>query len=325
MTDATKLTPIGIEVGSRLRLRWMDLTGMESFGLTLSETIAVAREGRRKEIVTDLADLHERALEEKSTPQALMLNLGRSGSTLVTRQMRRISGCRVYPEPPVVNDALILRNRFRSDGDFIKFVGDLLVVLSAAHCADESNVVLKLSSWNIINADLFAKALPGAKLVLLYRNPLEIIRSYECSPPPWIAVKSKLRSLAGLSCDQIGAAESARNFAIKVLIASISAIKQVPAECFLPVGYSELPVASWSKIAPAFGFEVTATDISGMKEEAVFYSKDRSDRSVFAPRKSAGDWKTPDAPSEVRLCRVFSEMIDHLKGGSNSAPRNLSG
>lgn len=228
-----------------------------------------------------------------------IFHMTRCGSTLAARQFSALPHTFAISEPFAFQHLLE-----RPDPDLDRRARRLRTLL-AAHAAALSPIadtlVIKWSSLMGLYAAEIERALPAVPSAFLHRPATEVLASIAAAPlggrrhvrlehlgrhaPPDLTACPSLevsaRAIAYI-CDQVALAESVRS-----------------------LSYSELPQASWLRLAPHFGIAVGEQERAAMARAAKPHAKDPSRTATFA-----GDaWRGAELQaSDVR--RLAETLVD---------------
>ena len=157
----------------------------------------------------------------------LFFHISRCGSTLLAHLLGTSPGTCVLHEPAVVN--LALGPGDRTAAERVTLLRRLVATCRAEHAPTAGSAVLKCSSWNILHADVLTTAFPDAPVVLVVRDPLEVLVSLLERPAGWMS-----------QWDRIDREERAATAVASYLDAARGAVDQH----WMLVRYEDLPGAS---------------------------------------------------------------------------------
>lgn len=123
---------------------------------------------------------------------AIILHVGRSGSTLLCNLLTNVFGWATLREPEFIN-SLLLRLAANRHTDEREWLGELVARLlqSLGHGVRvgpdgrKRTSILKLSSWNAVLADEFVWRLGDMPVIVLTRDPLATVASFLHHAPHW--------------------------------------------------------------------------------------------------------------------------------------------
>ncbi len=237
-------------------------------------------------------------------PKGFIFHLSRCGSTLASRLLRQIPGCVVVSEPEIVNRVLIADSAIIDEETRVLLLRFLIRALGRRRFREQNSYVVKLSSWNVRKLDLFRRAFPDTATVWVQRNPSEVVMSLLARSPGWLhwqQYPELADSIFEIPSEKVLAFEPAQ-FYVRALLAMLKAAHAAGHDMPI-VDYTELPEVAWTTIAQLFSLSFDAKDITRMKAEAQYYSKDASPR-IFQPRIS------DQIPELIR--RLAAEHLDEL-------------
>jgi len=190
------LVPVAIEVHSR-QLEWLDLEtyhlyeGFFHKGIGNFAALQRARTGRSLESFKTSLDVLDdrRILVDSVYPTGFIFHAGRCGSTLLTRILARDRRHLVIGEAAVHNQVwLDLTNNGESPlltEKNIEIYKHLVLALGRKRVPDHQGHFIKFTSFNILFFNFIRRVFPDVPAIFLYREPLDILASYERNPPGW--------------------------------------------------------------------------------------------------------------------------------------------
>jgi hypothetical protein len=227
--------------------------------------------------------------EQLPLPAGLIFHCGRCGSTLLANMLAVHPQFRVLNEPDVVNRLLV-----RGPSAAGAAARDLRMLTRAfgRGLRHGGRVVVKASSWNVLEAPGILAALPGVPAVFLWRRAPDVVASCLYSAPAWAEHRETRQWLAGRLAPGPGAGDLPMKPAelyARTWRAMTRAGHDLPRRAgdrVRLVGYEDLlasPVQVATQIATWFGVRVTDELAEGMRLTARAYSKDPSGRAMFDP------------------------------------------
>ena len=208
-------------------------------------------------------------------PAMLIFHLSRCGSTLVSRLMSLMPQTLVIAEPGPINSLLMSCFAQSEDAAQIAILRWLVRALGPKRQEMQTHYVLKLSSWNVLRADLFRRAFPNAAIVWLQREPVEVMNSMLKSPTGWMRLRQfpmdaqLLFGIEATTLTDIGE----ELFCARALAAMLTAAQNVCNDATVLVNYRELPDAVWTRLAPLAGVTLDDESIAAMRDRARYHSK----------------------------------------------------
>ncbi|MEO1053731.1 MAG: hypothetical protein AAFX87_24050 [Bacteroidota bacterium] len=127
----------------------------------------------------DLDNLDLAQKDDDLILRAIIFHTSHCGSTLVSRMLSQLSEVRVLSEPESVNGLLLSAILHEIEP---KEVMRKLMRIIKAYCrknTPQKYLIVKLTSWNVFNIELFQKCFPKTKWLFLDRNTDELLSSLE--------------------------------------------------------------------------------------------------------------------------------------------------
>jgi hypothetical protein len=288
LADLARWTPIRFDFsGSAPMVDWADLSGERFVEPFFDHSVARWASGPRAAqlVRTGLEAFVALDNEPSLEPAGMIFHLSRCGSTLVSRLLGTLPGAVVLAEPSPLN-ALLGLDPDRVDRTAqIQFVRLLVRALGRRRHADEHQLVLKCTSWNIRHRAILAAAFPDTPWIWVQRDPARVLASLLAEPPGWLGLQNRpQRAAQRFGLDPATVPAMARvEFAARALGAMLEAASATDPAGRLCIDHADLPAAVWQRVAPHFGLDADAAAVERMNGESRFYSKDS------APRVFSGD------------------------------------
>jgi len=280
VADLIGWTPIDIDLEADTPwVDWGDLRGLRFEDPFVDGTISrwAFAEPPPEVVRTGLEALAALDVAPSLDPAGFIFHLSRCGSTLLSRLLRQAPGCLVLSEAEIVNKVLLTPSGVLDRDDKVQLLRWLLRALGRRRFGDERRLIVKVSSWNVLHAELFSAAFPDAGLLWLQRAPAEVIASMVRRPPSWLGLApAELALLIGVAEHAVAALDVAEKCG-RSLGRMLMAARNLKAPV---IDYADLPDAAWMTVAQKFGVELTASDVARMQEEARYSAKD-GDRRLF--------------------------------------------
>ena len=176
------------------RRRWMPKSIRYQFGEPIVELVELAE--APGSFISDLALRHARStrrlplmdipaseLDTCEPPAGFLFHLPRSGSTLMARMLTALPDVACIIEPEPINQLLSLGAPVALEAEWLR----RLVLLYGGTARPFARHVVKLSSWAVLQAPLFAAAFPAARTCFVHRDPLEVLVQLLDRPSGWMA------------------------------------------------------------------------------------------------------------------------------------------
>jgi hypothetical protein len=215
-----------------------------------------------------------------------IFHVSRCGSTLVANALRAWQDVAVLSEAQPINSFLRLGV---PAGARPKAFGKLL----AAYCQRRNScvdLVIKLTSWNVLWLDLFRKVWPTVPCILIVRNPVEVMVSCLDKHPGWLHMALDPKDLGPetLPIEETAARTLARFMDTAVAHAG---------EGLRVVDYADLNEAVVVSIAGHFGLAERPVDLDMLRLQLNTNAKDPNRTQRFVPDAAA---KRDRATDQIR-------------------------
>ncbi|SNR34841.1 sulfotransferase family protein [Flavobacterium sp. ov086] len=109
--------------------------------------------------------------------KSLVFHVSRCGSTMLSQSLATSSENIMISEAPIIDDVL-RSDRFGLDKKTV-LLKAILTFLGQKRFPEQKNLILKLDAWHIFNADYFRSTFPEIPFALLYRKPIEVLKSHQ--------------------------------------------------------------------------------------------------------------------------------------------------
>jgi len=110
----------------------------------------------------------------------VIYHVSRCGSTLCSNLLNQVDGIRSLNEASLINNVLIN--------------GDPRLTQLAERLGPGRNIIIKTSSWNVNHAAIIDAAFPASSKMFIYRDPFEVLASFDAGHNSWIENRSILAS-----------------------------------------------------------------------------------------------------------------------------------
>jgi hypothetical protein len=150
------------------------------------QTLNAILQGPTAVTEVSFSDLRSLIGDQRPAPRAVVLHTGRCGSTLLMRMLLHDRATMGASEPLIVNalhwralrqPAIAARNR--------QVMADLLVVLDRFAATRGQRTVLKLTSWEAVDAGRVAEICADAPVIFVHRSVQDVVASDVAQPPAW--------------------------------------------------------------------------------------------------------------------------------------------
>ncbi|MEP6929748.1 MAG: sulfotransferase family protein [Flavobacterium sp.] len=147
------------------------------FEETLVKCISHPNNSKRFKVVSSAENLIDWAAQLVSAElKAFVFHVSRCGSTMLAQSLAVSPQNIVVAEAPII-DAIVRSEFFDLDKKRV-LIKAVISLLGQKRFPEEKNLVVKLDSWHIFEADELRSIFPELPFVLLYRNPTEVLKSH---------------------------------------------------------------------------------------------------------------------------------------------------
>ncbi|MBS7233296.1 sulfotransferase family protein [Flavobacterium psychroterrae] len=171
-----------IEKDNNVYFEWIYLADIKYaepfFDETISKCKSYAYNSQSFKIVSTVENLIDWSKELISAElKSLVFHVSRCGSTMLSQSLATSSENIMVSEAPII-DEILRSNTFNSDkkADLFKAV---IALLGQKRFLEQKNLIIKLDAWHIFNADFLRSIFPEIPFALLYRNPIEVLKSHQ--------------------------------------------------------------------------------------------------------------------------------------------------
>lgn len=278
-------TPVEVQFIPEPLITWADLRGVRFDEPFFRDTLGRASSDRWKAL-TGIEQL--RALDNRPTltPCLFIFQVSRCGSTLLSQMLATLSSNIVISEAPVINAILSSGPASVEKAELLRLV---IRALGRNRGDDARHLIVKLSSWNVLEAETIHRTFPDTPAVWLQRAPLEVVASHAAQAAGWMEWRDSgapALSMLGLTVEAARALSATR-----FRLHAIEALYRAAHDAQLPwqiIDYLELPGALWERIASHARLSWDACEVQGMRDRARFDSKAGGDEPFVARDYSGG-------------------------------------
>ncbi|WP_166925456.1 sulfotransferase family protein [Flavobacterium poyangense] len=147
------------------------------FDETLVKCVGHAPNLKRFKVVSSVQNLIDWSAQLVSAElKALVFHVSRCGSTMLAQSLAVSPQNIVIAEAPII-DAIVRSEAFDLDKKRI-LIKAVITLLGQKRFPEEKNLVVKLDSWHIFEANELRTIFPELPFILLYRNPSEVLKSH---------------------------------------------------------------------------------------------------------------------------------------------------
>ena len=212
------------------------------------------------------------AIDEASagvSPAGFIYHLPRSGSTLVARMLTGLESCACIVEPEAIN-ALLSRPEARVAFK-PEWLRRLIQLYGVALDGRFHHVFVKLSSWAILHAPVFADAFPGTPGCFIHRDPVDVLVQLLERPTGWMSKSARSFILGHTPAETMSLEEYCARALERFCEAAIHAGPRVRA-----VAYEDVPAIVPALAQDHFGLDVLEAATTALTDIAQYDSEDWS-------------------------------------------------
>jgi hypothetical protein len=251
---------------------------------------------------------------EDALPLAgLVFHVSRTGSSLVVRMLAHDPRTVVVPESPVIDD--VVMRTLGADGSPLERaarIADLrrVVALHArARSSASARVVLKLDAWHLCASDLFLEAFPDVPVVVLVRDPLDVVASQRARRGRHVVPGLVAWERLGVRTDDVPP-HDLDGYAIRVLGAVYDGASRLARQPRARVvRYEALPGAVDAEITPWLGLPPT-----GAQDAGIVHRHAKEPSSVYDPAIDVARSAALDEELRARIATELSPRYRTLLG-----------
>lgn len=209
-------------------------------------------------------------------PKGFIFHTSRCGSTLLSNALSSLEKNIVIKESVFIHDILTLdyKNNISSDEVKKKLV-DAIKVLGRKRFDFEENLYIKFNCWEIANIEIIRELYPNTPMVILYREPKEILTSHKKIP----GMQMVPQLLDGKLFDKIPKDVLFDDYP-SIVLENIfeNCLLQKDKEKMMFINYVDIKNIFFSKIAPFFDLNLEDDEIELIKSGFKIYSKNPTEK-----------------------------------------------
>jgi len=171
-----------IEKNSQVYFEWIYLSDLKFaepfFDETISKCKSHSYNSKPFKVMTTAENLIDWAkdlfyVELKS----LIFHVSRCGSTMLSQSLATSSENIMISEAPIIDE--ILRNNNLALNQKAALLKAVIAFLGQKRFSNQRHLIIKLDAWHIFNADFLRSVFSNIPFALLYRNPVEVLKSHQ--------------------------------------------------------------------------------------------------------------------------------------------------
>jgi hypothetical protein len=251
------------------------------------------------------------AISSGLAPGAFIFHASRCGSTLMAQMLASLQSNIVLSEPPAL-DSLLRAHRIDPSIAAAQpaLVAALLSAFGQPRQGGEERLLIKLDAWHVFEAPLLRQLYPQTPFIFLYRDPLEIAVS-QLRQPGLHRVPGMLGP-TGLDRPGDDANLSVQDYTCRMVGRLLTGgLELCQRHGGVPVNYSELPAALYTRLAPLLG--IRDTDHPQLASVAAFDAKQPA-MTFSDDTQSKQDSASAELRQAIaRWAKEPYEQLEHLR------------
>lgn len=242
-----------------------------------------------------LMDVPASELAACREPAGFLFHLPRSGSTLAARMLAAVPGVACVIEPEPINQLLSRGAPEALRAEWLQRLVRLYGAVPGAY----PRIVVKLSSWAVLRAPLFAEAFPDARHCFVHRDPLEVLVQLLDRPTGWMAPHARPLVLGHHAASTPMTEE-------EYCARALGRFLRLAADCerMQTLAYEDIPAGVPAAAQQFLAFTVTPADADAMLRVARFDSDDWELSRVY--RHDGDRLRRRATPEARRLVERFA-------------------
>ena len=171
-----------IEKDNEIYFEWIYLADIKYAEPFFDETIAKCRShaynSKPFKVITSVENLLDWSAALFSVElKSLVFHVSRCGSTMLSQSLATSSENIMISEAPVIDE--ILRSDKFDLAKKASLLKAVIALLGQKRFPEQKNLIIKLDAWHIFNVDFLRSIFPEIPFALLYRNPMEVLKSHQ--------------------------------------------------------------------------------------------------------------------------------------------------
>jgi len=238
-----------------------------------------------------------------SSPNAFIFHTSRCGSSAAVNYFRALENCIVVPEAQPIS-VFCMKNNIKIDDWETKSRKGLETIFSLYKnffCNQSQNLIIKFTSWNILDIKRIITDYPDVPALLIIRNPIEILQSCMRRHPGIVNMQTDpimTTNIFGNSFHDL----STNQFLVRMIGSFFQAIRDIvdKKKKFLILDHENLNTDSMVEIQKFFNISVND---KMAKESLNFYSKNHGNENTIYSNST---------PFQVE--EIGNELIEYIEG-----------
>ncbi|PIF30990.1 hypothetical protein CLU81_1453 [Flavobacterium sp. 9] len=171
-----------VEKDNDVYFEWIYLGDLKYADPFFDETIAKCRSNefnsKRFKVISSVDNVIDWSAGLDSIElKSLVFHVSRCGSTMLSQSLATSSENSMISEAPIIDE--ILRSDNLGLDKKTALLKAVIIFLGQKRFPEQKNLILKLDAWHIFNADYLRSIFPEMPFALLYRKPIEVLKSHQ--------------------------------------------------------------------------------------------------------------------------------------------------
>ncbi|WP_264534731.1 sulfotransferase family protein [Flavobacterium sp. N1736] len=171
-----------IEKDNKVYFEWIYLADIKYAEPFFDETISKCRShpnnSRPFKVITTVENLLDWSNELISVElKSLVFHVSRCGSTMLSQSLATSAENIMISEVPIIDE--ILRSKKFDLDQKSTLLKAVIRLLGQKRFPEQKHLIVKLDAWHIFNASFLRTNFPETPFALLYRNPVEVLKSHQ--------------------------------------------------------------------------------------------------------------------------------------------------
>ncbi len=256
-------------------------------------------------------------------PTLLIFHMSRCGSTLVSKSLAHSRNNLVYGEANVFNSLLEYELKGSENNIPTKLntklrlkYQSLFKAMGRKRLNSHENYIVKFPSLYCRFITDFAEMFPNAKLLFLYRDPIEVMASLDQGPFNMIKERHTQRNYSAVA-DDPPSSNSANAYAAKLLERSIISVLNSDSKNLSFMNYENLNRQNVPTLLEEMNLRMTSNEIEKIQHQFSFYSKEGRKLKKYSDDSAI---KQALASDEIkRLCQEFlTPLYEKLRASTKN-------
>lgn len=253
-------------------------------------------------------------------PAGFIFHLSRCGSTLLSGCLAELDSTCVLSESPLLTEVLLDSALSNNEKQVLLLQ---LIHLQGNLFSARNKIIIKWNAWDLLLWPLIQSLYPKVPVVLLIREPVEILASHQRSVGRHMAGDPSLGSLNPVFIN-ISDNEQLLDLRIRVLLELLDAMAGIAGESYaMLLDYAQLNAEKINAVCQYFGITLGADECMRIKQRMTFHSKepgrqfeaDSTQKQQFFNMSEQEKIRCKLAPAYERLSALTSPGIQSAFSG----------